>query len=310
MIIRKKYLRKIENYLGFLDAGSEVILAFPVTQDQIPNVKEAGFKFPLTVGDSVLPADSFGPVSDRNANGWVEVHKDQAMETAYRQIEWHWVEWHGQDRVDQWKVVDVPYKRYPRTRHDPPSVELTVAEDSNGRTLLVTPKYQYQPAHYAQILHATNLLLEIFGECHLLSDDLEELVRPISRRLNWDILPPGEYPWERVKQWLTPTIEREPPGTQKVLWRRFRVIEEYGPKFRASGVAGFRGYLIFGFQERGIFILENAHYGNATYVLGEDWEVLSQLSKAEVIHSGRLDKRVVHREGWEAQIRRILTEQS
>jgi hypothetical protein len=53
-------------------------------------------------------------------------------------------------------------------------------------------------------------------------------------------------------------------------------------------------------------VVESAHYGNATYIFGEDWARLSQMTKAEIIEGGLHRERIIHREGWEGEMRRVL----
>ena len=53
--------------------------------------------------------------------------------------------------------------------------------------------------------------------------------------------------------------------------------------------------------------MENVIYGNATYVFEDDWEQFSQLTKAEIIQNSLVKRRIEHRSGWEAEIRRLLS---
>jgi hypothetical protein len=53
-------------------------------------------------------------------------------------------------------------------------------------------------------------------------------------------------------------------------------------------------------------IVESLEYGNATYVFGKDWEALTQLTKAELIAGSLYEQRLIHRRGWEDDIRVLL----
>ena len=80
------------------------------------------------------------------------------METAYRQIEWHWTEWHGRyDSVEQSKIVDIPYQRYPRTFIPPPSIELVVTTTIRGATVIVGPSVEFHSDNEQSLLHIINL---------------------------------------------------------------------------------------------------------------------------------------------------------
>ena len=69
---------------------------------------------------------------------------------------------------------------------------------------------------------------------------------------------------------------------------------------------GFSGYLIFGFVDRSLYVLESAHYGNATYILDRDWESLSAMTKAELLDASLHQDRIIHRESWDQRVRDLL----
>ena len=230
------------------------------------------------------------------------------METASWQQEWTWEEWNGpHSTTTQSRIVDVPYKRYPRTFIPPPSVELTITKDVSGDKVVACDPVRYGDTEREQLLHRINLFREIFGECDLLTGDLAPHIGTKIRRLNWEILPPGELPWEQVRQRFGPVLvelgERKGPA---VAARLKLLTEELTPDFGATGRAGFHGYLVFGYKSQDVYVLESLQYGNATYVFGHDWERLSKLTKAEILADGLHKERIIHVEGWEAAVRRIL----
>ena len=307
MIIRKKRIRAVERHFGFLSPGTRVVLGVTVARLSSGQLKSAGFEGELTVGSSVLPPATAGPVSLRNAEGHNIVHDDEPMETAYRQVEWSWLEFNGPyDRVEKSKIVDVPYERYPRTFVPPPGVELTVSKSTDGTTLLVTTAIDFEPGSFDRLLHTANLLLELFGACEVFTDDLDSIVQTPLRTLNWEVLPPGEHPWEKLRERVEPIISNRPQKSQVVIRHRLETIGRHQPAFVAVGRAGFRGYLIFGFPTRNLFVLESTLRDNATYVFAEGWKDLSRRTKAEIL-SGNLQKeRIIHREGWGDRVDGLL----
>lgn len=197
MVIRQKRIRNPNRYLAHVPEGTAV--RFGVRLDTVAPERLAvlGLKRAPEPGDAFLPA-VIGPVSRFNANGKAVVRRDLEMETAYRQIEWSWTQWHGRDTIERSEVVDVPYRRYPRDVIPPPSIELIVTADANGTTYLTTDAVPYVSANDDKLRHNINLVLELFGECEVLREDLSPLVHIPVRRLNWDVLPPGRLPWDRL----------------------------------------------------------------------------------------------------------------
>ena len=62
--------------------------------------------------------------------------------------------------------------------------------------------------------------------------------------------------------------------------------------------------LVGAFDERRAEI--DSAVDHETYVFGEDWEQLSQMTKAEILTNELQRDRVIHREGWDGRIRDIL----
>jgi hypothetical protein len=166
-------------------------------------------------------------------------------------------------------------------------------------------------AHTAEnkdaLLHCINLFRDLFGECDILTEDLAPFTGLKVRRLNWDVLPKGEMPWSRLQERMNPVVRALGERTAPAADFRLRLLaEEHSPDFAAVGRAGFHGYLIFGFKDSGIYVLESLFYGNATYVFGEDWERLSQMTKAEILEGDLQKDRIIHRDGWDSAMRKLL----
>ena len=300
-MITKKRIRNIWPYLNLFETGQEIFFSIPILEDDIEKLIEIGFTPDLIPGEQILPK-SIGNISHYNAEGKYLKRKDLPMETAYRQIEWKWKDWGGNEHS---KIVDIPYKRYKRYFIEPPSEELTIVEAETGKIILSRGIIK-STENEDDIRHLINLFLEIFGKCEILTSDLTPPLRPEIRRLNWNILPPGEYPWERVENEVRKIINRQPRGNQPVIRYRIETISNYRPDFIAIGRGGFNNYLVFGFNEKNLYLLESTREGNATYVFRDDWEILSQLTKKEILTNDLQEERIIHREGWDNNIRRLL----
>lgn len=124
--------------------------------------------------------------------------------------------------------------------------------------------------------------------------------------LNWEVLPSGDYPWERMQDDLKKVSEKSSKTAKKVLIDKCEFINSFQPDFRAYGKSGFKGYVIFGFADRNIFVLESVYPNNATYVFGKNWEELSKLTKAEILKGNLQDVRIIHNDNWQQEIRDLL----
>lgn len=304
LIIRKRRIRKLGGYLGQVDTSKALVIGIPVTPERMDRLRQLGFD-QMSHGETVLPL-VVGPITRYNAEGKFISHRDQPKETLYRTFEWSHREFHGDQEHEVTNWVDIPYQRYPRTQVPPPALELTCVQNDAGETLVVAPALAYSEATPEPLLHTINLFLELFHEAHVLTDELQAIVLPQAQRLNWHVLPPGEHPWDRLHEALTPMIEQARQGQRRFLELRLQIIAQYGPTFTAVGQAGFNGYVIFGFPEKNLYVLESGLYGNATYVVTDDWAALSRMTKAELINGDLHRARVVHLKNWFDEIGKLL----
>ena len=147
--------------------------------------------------------------------------------------------------------------------------------------------------------NTANMLREAFGGFEVLGKDLSSWVSTPVRRLHWQLLPPGNSPWESAKPALERMVERAPAGNRSVLLARLAAVGEKKPDFVAIGIGGFDGYTVFGFVRQKLCVLECPQVNNATYVLPmESWETMSQMSKAEILDSKAHKARIVHTRAW------------
>lgn len=300
MIIEKTRIRSIGKHLNHIKEGEDFYISIDNIDQFSQKLLDIGFTKKLVIGEKILPKD-IGTITSYNAHGKYKKLKDKPMETAYRQAEWTWEDWHGNSYS---KIVDIPYKRYPRKFLPPPSEELTILE-VDGKKQLVSRVFK-RGEENETTTHVINLFLEVFGRCIILNADFEKFKIPEIKRLNWQILPPGEYPWDEVKEHVKENIKRAPSGNQPVIENRVRSITEHKPNYIAVGKGGFDGYWVFGFPNVGIYILENTTYGNATYVFDDNWTSHSSLSKKEIIDGNLHLERIVHREGWHKNINKFF----
>lgn len=307
MKVTKKRIRSVANNFPFLQEGATVLFGVKDLASRQERLLQIGFSASPAPGDSVLPR-VVGSVSRYNAEGRYVRQQPLEKETVTRMIEWTWTERHGQSEVEQSDFKYVPYERYKRVFLPPPGVEVTIAADPTAEgNMLVTPALLYTgPASDIQLLHHVNLILELFGECDVMTESLENIVPPEVRRLNWHVLPAGKREWSALQRDLEPLVERQKPGNQGVIRRRFEYVNSFAPAFVAIGQAGFSGYVVFGFPRKGLYVLESVQTNNATYIFEQDWEALSRMTKTEILTQHLQRERVFHTNGWTEQIARIL----
>lgn len=296
---KKRHRRVVnpEKYLSLIKENEDFYIGVEVTDSLINLLKKIGFSKDINIGETVLPA-IFGNVSEFNAEGKENPRKDLPKETVYYPREWTLTDWGGYEHSG---VNYMPYERWQRELVPPPSLEFQIAEN-DAKKIVISKKFKKAKSEYADIKHAMNLFFEIFDEFQIFKENLTLPVKTKIIRLNWELLPPGINPWSKVNERVKEIIEKRSVGEKAMIADRFKKIESYKPNQIAIGLGGFTGYLVFGYKDKSIYLLESLHYGNATYVLGTDWEVLSQMTKAEILKNNYQKDRIIHSDNWSAEI--------
>lgn len=116
-------------------------------------------------------------------------------------------------------------------------------------------------------------------------------------RINWQILPPGEWSIERIATHFR-ELERANPQCKYDL-ERLEHIKMLKPSTCYIGLEEFVGYVVFCFDYTEKAILENPIKGNAIYLINSNWSELSKLTKRELL-SSYTDRvgRIIHRGNW------------
>ncbi len=299
-MISKKRIRKLNPYKNQLPASDGAFVAFVgATEHQL---RRAGFGKNATEGATVLP-NRVGKITRYNAEGRRMKQMNAPMETVYHTTMRHWKDWHGNDHSG---LVDIPYKRRPRRFIAPPSIEITLHLDSNGNATIVSSLIENWGTNDELFVHVINMFLELFGECEIFDDKKTKAESIVTQRVNWKVLPAGEYPFERLKQELEPILGRLKKSDRMFAEGRIEYLEKFEPEKRIVGLSGFSGYTVFAYPKHNLYILECSLYGNATYILNHDWQETARLTKAEILNNNLHKDRIIHRANWFSKVKDLF----
>lgn len=261
--------------------------------------------------EDILPDPSVGRWSKTNVHGYEVVRKDLPMITRTFEFEVpNWGDWYnGSHSVTQDRQV------YPRDLIPPRNLGLKVS--LLGTVQAADRLFVFRFAvddildrtnerFEAELLYDLNLLQENVGAADVFEPDatVDDFLRTLF--VTWELLPPGE------RDSNIATIVRNVGGlnaTQRAqLVERYDLLAALGPRHFIAGTSGFRRY--FGaYFEDDLVVFENVEYGNAIYVMGEQWETLSRLSRTELLERAQRDfERIPHVEGWQHRIRALVAE--
>ena len=290
-----------------IDQEDTYFITMPLAQIESRLIKQVGFTNKQHPGESVLPSDLFGPISRFNANGKEIPQKELPKETIYHSRLWPHEEWAGRGRtVEVTSIVDIPYKRYPREEIPAPSEQLRIEENAEG-VKFISSRSLSKDTPSEEVKHIINLFLEIFGEATMTDNEFKPYLEIPTRNLNWEILPPGEYPWEKLEKVIRKNSQNIPQNVLALSIARIKRLRSLDPDFEATGHAGFRGYIIFGYKKKEIYLAESTRYGNATYIFGNDWKELSKMTKADILDKDKQKDRIIHDKTWDNKITTLFS---
>lgn len=163
--------------------------------------------------------------------------------------------------------------------------------------------------NYAErdLLMALSLLRENVGRPDIVAANLTVEAWLADQTVDWEILPVGTRELDDVIEDLVKRL-RLPPDSprQMTLRERMGAIAALHPPAAVIGDGEFTRYFGFKFRED-LIVLENVNYGNALYVMYEDWQDLSKRSRIELLAEPDANyDRIVHRDGWERRLRALL----
>lgn len=291
-----KYVKTLSIYRKIIERLLEFRLVSPPLTDRL--ARTLGFDSTPSEGDSILPA-SIGRATNFNAHGKEIIRRDLPMETRSCMINTSWKDWHGQTHHG---VQTRDYEAYPRDMIPPPG-ELLTATNRNGQIVAASRIIQREEPE-TDIVNLLNLFLECFPSFEIVRPDLTEPTE--IRKVNWKILPAGQYPFERARQALDEYLQRLPENDRATATERIRAITRHNPNFVAVGAGGFSDYVVFGFTNKRRYILESPNTGNATYTFRNEWQEISQLSKREILEGNLQEARLVHNNRWYVSISDII----
>ena len=266
-------------------------------------LKAFGFKESDPNGTTILPC-GVNRCAKKNAEPFYTIDKSLPLEDYTQTVYWTRYEWAGRGELNP--VTEFSFitkKRYHRNYYAPYSVNFTLITEADTPYIVSDP-ILYSDDNKDILLNTVNILLGFFGECTL---DFAEQERETKRVIvNWDILPKGEYPWGDIKDTLKKITKGQSNTRAEMMLRNCEAIYAKKPDFVAYGRSGFKGYAVFGFKDKNLYVLESALPNNATYILQNDWETISQLSKAQILSRGLHKERIIHAENWQQKFDEIV----
>lgn len=316
-----KNYRRVPNSIrakinSFNTNNFQVCILRKVTEDALRDVPYSIFGFELLGDDgqfssSIIPDSVNGIFSKKNIDGYKVVFRDQdkVSKTWYAGERPYFGDWtRGSFSLYITKRV------YPSIIVPPQELSINVEllrvdEEADGvfyvLKIYVDSVIDRRSENFeSDLFFAINLLQENFGEIDVFETNLTVQEYLSTLIVDWEIFPPGER--DNDIQRLIRNRRNVNPQYLQDLSDRYSTLMDLDPIQVISGRCGMRNYFGVRFSER-LVVFENLEYGNAIYLLFEDWEELSRLSRTELLRRPETQfYRIKHRFGWQNKLSQIV----
>tara|TARA_R110000796_G_scaffold23085_1_gene66394 strand:- start:830 stop:1843 length:1014 start_codon:yes stop_codon:yes gene_type:complete len=265
----------------------------------------------LSVGQrwEVVPLEEIGTRSKRNQHGWEIIRDDLPKYTKYF---YHDIAIYGDAARNGWTTAAIPRKVYERD-FTPPylfHIEVYVSEQfpdgTFGIVFSIDEVFSKLSSSFDDdFLFAVNLLQENTGVSGVVPSSDPEFV--FTSELDWKIFPPGSID-EVVRELSQAENSAHSPDPNEIR-ERLLLFDQFEPTEYIRGLGGNDHYIGAKFADD-LVAFENLKYGNALYVLYEDWKELAKKSRRELLKlSSKKYDRIVHTEGWQTRFAALITDE-
>lgn len=155
-----------------------------------------------------------------------------------------------------------------------------------------------------ELLFNINLLQENIGSVNVFSSTtpLNDFLNTLN--VEWEIFPPGNLDADLTR--ITRNLRNLSQERVQEITERYNFLRSKNPNMMISGKSGMLGYFGAKFTDN-LVVFENTNYGNALYILFENWRELSQLSRLDIQNRPRDQYiRIEHRGNWQEVVGRII----
>lgn len=259
----------------------------------------------------VVPDPANGQYSRINVEGFTIVHKDRPMVSkTFEIITPDWGDWSRGSHIVSWER-DVYQRDVVPPRELGLLIELigedVVAEAYVFRFAVDEVLDRTAPIFPDRLLFALNLLQENVGGHGVFPSDATAADYLGSLYVAWELLPPGERDDDIAR--ILRGVKSDDPQVRERLVERYDLLAFLRPLRFVQSANGFRHY--FGAQfAPDLVVFENVEYGNAVYVMFEEWETLSRKSRTELLaqHPDRV-VRIPHTSRWRRRLADLIREE-
>ncbi len=302
----RKRIQNANKYLPFFLKENEEFHVGMLFEDFVKstNLTKYGLPNAFKEGAKATPAAK-GPSTKANVNGKYVRKQPEEKETKRVHIKYI--------RKDGTHVeFDRDFHVYVKELLHKYGIALHYLTNQHGQKVVVSEKlvFDADPANNLKNTHVINVFCELFNDFEIFTAELEPAIH-FNKRFEQDVLPMGtltdDATFDEIMEFsgrYTKNVDE-----QRAFQKRLHILKEFEPDIRGKGPSNFFGYIVFGFTDLDIVLLETMYADNATYVFKlADYEANVIKDKQTVLKEKTLLKRFYHYDNWEQSIRAYLNQ--
>lgn len=264
----------------------------------------------IVAGSSMLPPDDAGKWSQRNLHGWDRKRDDlpKVTKSYVREVP-NW----GDAIRNGTHMHTWSREVYQRQVFEPQGMTISadILADHGGDYISVrfslAPMLDRTESEFElMLLWSLNVLQENTGVAGVFSADAtrEDYAKTIL--IDWEIFPPGTADEVIGRLLRRPARQHNAPDFDGPIADRVRFFERLNPTAYIRGQGSFGSYFGAQFADD-LVVFENLKYGNAIYVLYEDWRDISRRSRIDLLRDKDANfDRIIHSDNWKKEIKELL----
>lgn len=301
---KKTRIQNANKYLPFFLKEDEEFHVGLLFEDfsKSPDLKNYNIPQRFANETSVVPAPK-GPTTRNNVNGKYVRKQPEEKTTKRVHISFN--------RKDGTHVeYDRDFSVFVKVLEHKFKISLRYKINKHGQKVVVseTLVYNNKPENILKNTHIVNVFCEISNDFEIFNTEYEPAIH-FNKRFEEDILPHGSLDDKNVMDELTSFAGQYTKNNEekKAFQKRLQVLKNYNPDIRGKGPSNFFGYIVFGFSDLRIVILETMYADNATYIFKiNDYEANAIRDKQTVLKNKTMLKRIYHYDNWENRIKDYL----
>jgi hypothetical protein len=264
----------------------------------------------VVIDNASLPPASSGKWSRRNVQGWERLRRDLPKIT--KTYSWETPNFgdaatYGTHTT--WRDREVYQVEFdePRLHH----IEAEILKSAEGNAPSVLVKFSVSTlidkasaGFEKELLWALNVLQENTGVAGVYPSDAVwgDYLRTV--KLDWEVFPPGTA--DEIIAVFRKRRRGKATKADAIMEERLKLFSSLKPTAYLAGTAKFSEYVGAQFAPD-LVVFENARYGNALYVLYDDWKDISKRSRIDLVRgTSKTFDRFVHTDGWEDRFLELM----